>query len=350
VADPRSAGYQPVRHRPDVLDHVDPAFWIRWKHIGPRAEQAGGIDMTVVIGLAPGDRARAAVSLGTMLARSANQRLVVTAVVPEPWPPHPLRLDEEFLAHQASMAEKALADAQPVVGNYRLVDYVLRHARSVSSGLLDVAEENDASYVVLGSSPNAALNRVAIGGVADRILHSAGVPVVVAPRNSTFRPGDRLSRITVAFGRGDGDSDLLARATGRAMSVGAHLRVACFAVEPLVSFASLATLGSAAAEAETLITDRWVDYLKPIIVATLEQTTSYPSADTIDIAVGRGSSWADALTDIAWADDEILVIGTSSSPIGRLFLGSHAAKIVRNSPVPVMLVPRSVLDRPADSG
>jgi nucleotide-binding universal stress UspA family protein len=302
--------------------------------------------MTVVVGLSPGDRARPAVPLGAMLARSVNQRLVVTAVVPQPWPPHPLRSDEEFLAYQASMAEKALAESQPQVGNCRAVDYVLRHARSVSSGLLDVAEENDASYVVLGSSPNGALNRVAIGGVADRILHSAGVPVVVAPRGFTFRPGHRLSRITVAFGRGDGDSDLLARATDRAMSVGARLRVACFAVEPL---APLATLGGAAAEGQTLVTDRWVEYLKPIIAATLERTTSYPSADPIDIAVGRGSSWADALTDIAWTNDEILVIGTSSSPIGRLFLGSHAAKIVRNSPVPVMLVPRSVLNRPSQA-
>jgi len=281
-----------------------------------------------------------------MLARAADQRLVVTAVVPEPWPPHPLQADAEFLALQASMAEKALAEARPQVGDHRAVDFVLRRARSVSSGLLDVAEENEASYVVLGSSPHGAQNRVAIGGIADRILHSSGVPVVVTPRNSTLRPGQRLSRITVAFGRGDGDSDLLARATDRAMSVGADLRVACFAVEPL---APVATLGRAAAEAENLVTERWVDSLKPIIAATLQRTTNSPSADTVDITVGRGSSWADALTDVAWTDGEILVIGTSSSPIGRLFLGSHAAKIVRNSPVPVMLVPRSVLERPSSS-
>jgi nucleotide-binding universal stress UspA family protein len=255
-----------------------------------------------------------------------------------------LRTDERFLAYQTSMAEKALAEAQPQVGNHGAVDYVLRHARSVSSGLLDVAEENDASYVVLGSSPNGALNRVAIGSIADRILHSARVPVVVAPRDFTVRPGYRLSRITVAFGRGDGDSDLLARAVDRATSVNAHLRVACFAVEPL------AALGGSAAEAETLIAGRWVGYLKPMIAAALERTTSHPSADTIDITVGRGSSWADALADITWTNDEILVIGTSSSPIGRLVLGSHAAKIVRNSPVPVMLVPRSVLDRPPENG
>jgi nucleotide-binding universal stress UspA family protein len=303
--------------------------------------------MAVVVGLSPGDRAWPAVSLGAMLARSTNQRLVVTAVVAAPWPPRPSRAEQQFLAHQTSTAEKALTEARSQVGNHPAAEFVLRHGRSVATGLLDVAEENDASYVVLGSSPNGALNRVAIGGVADRILHSAGVPVLVAPRDFTFRPGYRLSRITVAFGRGDGDSDLLAQAADRAMSIGARVRVACFAVEPL---ASLATLGGAASDAEPLVAERWVDHLKPIIAAALERTTRPPSADDVDITVGRGPTWAAALADVSWTNDEILVIGTSSSPIGRLFLGSHAAKIVRNSPIPVMLVPRSVLDRPSAIG
>ena len=303
--------------------------------------------MTVVVGLSPGERVPPAVTLGAMLARSVNQRLVVTAVVPEPWPPNPYRSDEEFLTYQARAAEKALGEAQAQVGEYPMAEYVLRRARSVSSGLLDVAEENDASCVVLGSSSSGALNRVAIGGIADRILHSAGVPVAVAPRGFSFRPGRRLSRVTVAFGRGDGDSDLLAQATDRALAVGARLRVACFAVEPLAPIAT--ALAGAAADAEDLVTDRWVAYLKPIIAATLERTTSHPSVDAVDIAVGQGSSWAAALTDIAWTDDEILVIGTTSSPVGRLFLGSHAAKIVRHSPVPVMLVARSAVASPAES-
>jgi nucleotide-binding universal stress UspA family protein len=303
--------------------------------------------MTIVVGLSPADRAWPAVSLGAMLARSANQRLVVAAVVAAPWPPHPSLGEEQFLAHQASAAEKALTEARSQVGNHPAAEFVLRHARSVATGLLDAVEENDASYVVLGSSSHGALNRVAIGGVADRILHSAGVPVLVAPRDFTFRPGYRLSRITVAFGRRDGDSDLLARAADRAMSVGAHLRVACFAVEPL---ASLATLGGAAGQAETLLAERWVDHLKPIIAAALERATRSPLADNVDITVGRGPSWVAALADVSWTNDEILVIGTSSSPIGRLFLGSHAAKIVRNSPIPVMLVPRSVLGPASEDG
>jgi nucleotide-binding universal stress UspA family protein len=37
----------------------------------------------------------------------------------------------------------------------------------------------------------------------------------------------------------------------------------------------------------------------------------------------------------------VLVVGSSSiGPVARVFLGSRASKIVRNSPVPVVLVPR----------
>jgi nucleotide-binding universal stress UspA family protein len=58
--------------------------------------------------------------------------------------------------------------------------------------------------------------------------------------------------------------------------------------------------------------------------------------------VGQGGTWADALTALPWGSGEVLAVGTSSSAISRFFLGSHASKIVRNSPVPVYLWYRAV--------
>ena len=54
--------------------------------------------MTIVIGLAPNERGAAAVHLGSMLARSISDDVVVATVVPTPWPPHPDRLDDDYLA------------------------------------------------------------------------------------------------------------------------------------------------------------------------------------------------------------------------------------------------------------
>jgi len=40
----------------------------------------------------------------------------------------------------------------------------------------------------------------------------------------------------------------------------------------------------------------------------------------------------------------VLVVGSSSiGPVARVFLGSRATKIVRHSPVPVVVVPRGVV-------
>ena len=60
--------------------------------------------------------------------------------------------------------------------------------------------------------------------------------------------------------------------------------------------------------------------------------------------IGHGETWDEAVEDVEWADGDVLVVGSSSlGPIARVFLGSRAAKIVRHSPVPVVVVPRESL-------
>ena len=57
--------------------------------------------------------------------------------------------------------------------------------------------------------------------------------------------------------------------------------------------------------------------------------------------IGHGENWDEALEDVEWEEGDVLVVGSSSiGPIARVFLGSRASKIVRHSPVPVVVVPR----------
>ena len=57
--------------------------------------------------------------------------------------------------------------------------------------------------------------------------------------------------------------------------------------------------------------------------------------------IGHGSDWATALNDVEWHDGDLLVIGSSESrPVAHVFVGSRAAKIIRHTPVPVLIVPR----------
>jgi nucleotide-binding universal stress UspA family protein len=224
--------------------------------------------MTMVIGLAPNERGAAAVHLGSMLARSISDDVVVVTVVPSPWPPNPYRVDAGYLDHLTKAAEEALGTARTLIGPDLSVELVTHHARSVPSGLLDVARDRNATLVALGSSSRGVLGLVSLGGVAERILHSSDTPVTLAPRGfDTGTVNARVSRITVAFGRADKDSDLLLTAASVAEDIGATLRVAYFAVRPLT-----AATGTIEPAAEDLMVREWAGQLEGDIRQALSRS------------------------------------------------------------------------------
>src|ERR687891_707816 len=48
----------------------------------------------------------------------------------------------------------------------------------------------------------------------------------------------------------------------------------------------------------------------------------------------------DALHSLPWEEGEVLVVGSSRlGPVARVFLGSNSTKILRSSPVPVVVIP-----------
>ena len=87
----------------------------------------------------------------------------------------------------------------------------------------------------------------------------------------------------------------------------------------------------------------WLSEMRAATEETLAKVRELPDVPhDLAAAVGMGTNWAEAIEDIEWQDGEVLVIGSSSvGPVKRVFLGSRAAKIVRHSPVPVVVVPRA---------
>jgi nucleotide-binding universal stress UspA family protein len=300
--------------------------------------------MTILIGLAPGQKDDAALRLGSMLGRSTGEDVLVVAVVPAPWPPNPYQADKEYLTYQEARADKALARARAYLGtDLSGVEALLLRAESVAAGLLQVVKEREVSSVALGSSSTGVLGRVMLGGVAERILHTAELPVVVAPRAFHEGRARHVRQVSVAFGRADHDGGLLARAAAAAQDMSTPLRVVCFAVRPMAEF-----VGAMEPSNEQLVVEEWRKRLEDDIAAALEAAT-HPTegsdgrtvtATRVETVLGQGSSWSEALNDVSWSDGDLLVVGTSHGPLSRFFLGSHAAKIIRNSPVPVMLLPR----------
>ena len=69
----------------------------------------------------------------------------------------------------------------------------------------------------------------------------------------------------------------------------------------------------------------------------------------LETVIGVGSSWAEAIEDIEWDEGDVLVVGSIAlGPVARVFLGSRATKIVRHSPVPVVVLPSAAAEELAD--
>ena len=139
--------------------------------------------MTVLVGYSPEARGRGGLELAAMLARSSGDQLVVCCVVPDRWEtPSMARVDKEYADHLKGLAGAALADAQEILGDDAGAEYVVRTGRSVPSALMSEAETRGARVLVLGSSSHGSWGHIALGSVTDRLLHSARVPIAMAPR------------------------------------------------------------------------------------------------------------------------------------------------------------------------
>lgn len=294
--------------------------------------------MTLVVGYAPDERGRAALDLAAMLARSAGDDLVVCTVVPAPWLPGVARIDAEYQAYLDDLAKQALDQARANIAPDVQAVFSAKHARSAPSGLLDVADEHKATMIVLGSSSAGVFGHIASGSVSDRLLHSSPFPVALPTRG--FRTGatGKVTRVTVAYGGSEQADDLVMAAAVVAARMGASLRLASFAVRPRPPYT--AGVGRVADDA---LVGAWSESMQAAGRGALEQVGGLDAVPyQLEAVVGQGEDWGGALEDIEWRDGDVLVVGSSAiGAAARVFLGSRASKIVRHSPVPVVVVPRA---------
>jgi nucleotide-binding universal stress UspA family protein len=301
--------------------------------------------MTMIVGYAPDERGKSAVHLAAMLARASGDDVVVCAVVPAPWLPGMARVDAEYQAYLDSVADRTLDEARALVPDDITVTFVRHRARSSPAGLLEVAGEQAANLVVLGSSSAGVFGHVALGSVSDRLLHSSPISVALAPRGFRCKAGSTAGRVTAAYDGSEHADTLVVAAADIASRLAVPLRIASFAVSSRVAYTS--QLGT---EPEHLVLQEWTETMRERLGEVRKQVgaLSTPPRD-VESVIGRGESWASAIDDVAWDDGDVLVVGSSSiGPLAQVFLGSRATKILRHSPVPVVLVPRGRAEELAD--
>jgi nucleotide-binding universal stress UspA family protein len=293
--------------------------------------------MSLLVAYAPDGRGKAVLHLAGVLARSAEEELVVCAVVPAPWYPSPARVDAEYRDYLEQTARAALEKARAQLPSDLPATSLVHDARSAPAGLLEVAEERDASLIVVGSASAGGAGHVTLGSTTSRLLHSSPVPVAVAPRGFRCAPDARVTRVTAAFGGTEGAEELVIAAAGQAARVGAALRLVSFAVRARPPYTS-----GVGTEADEAMFREWAAEIEAAGRAALDTVAGLPAVPReLEIAIGRGETWEEALEDVEWTEGDVLVVGSSSmGPVARVFLGSRATKIVQHSPVPVAVVPR----------
>ena len=292
--------------------------------------------MTLTVAYAPDERGKTALHLASMLARSLGDELVVCSVVPAPWVPGMARIDAEYRKELDEIADQALELARKSLPGDVSARFERHSARSAPAGLLEIAKQHDAYMIVVGTSSAGLFGHISLGSVTSRLLHSSPVAVALAPRGFRSQPGAKVKRVTAAY---DGSaSGLLIAAARVAARVGASLRIASFAVWSRPAYTT--RLGT---DSEDLVLQEWITDLEKSAHAALEQVEELAKVPRqVETVVGHGESWEEAIDDVGWDDDDVLVVGSSAvGPIAQVFLGSRGSKILRNSPVPVVVVPHA---------
>ena len=292
--------------------------------------------MTVVVGYLAGKSGTAPLHLASSVARSLRTSLTVATIVPRPWTfPSTARVDAEYAAWADQLAADSAKEAQRELASITAPEDVVFHShahRSVSGGLIDVVNELDAEMLVLGSSANGQLGQVVVGSTADRLLHSCPVPVAIAPRGYRGPRGGNLTRITCGYPGTSESVAVVGRVAELAERLDIPLRVITFAVRGRTMYPPEVGL-----HAEDSVLAAWESQAAETLAGL---RTDGLVGENVPLQVVSGNGWDQAMDDAEWEDGEILALGTSPrAGIEHVFLGSRGTKILRVSPVPVLVLP-----------
>jgi len=303
--------------------------------------------VTVLLGWEAAEHAAGddgALRLAAGLAAAEQSPVVVATVVPpDPGGTLASRVDREYRQWRAALTATRQAEALTALRAAGVDDVrtAVVPASSVPSGLVDAARRYRARLLVLGAANEAPAGRFSAGSVAERLLHSSPVPLALAPRE--WAADAAPARLTCAWAGIERSREALAAARVFAERWEVPVRLVTFVPE------RAAMLPSATGPAmEQVVSEEWAAQVQ----GALDEVVSAwpgpgPAPQTLP---ARGAGWAGAMAAVPWVPGDVLVVGSSRiGPPARVFLGSTATKVLRVSPVPVLVVPRSADGSPTGS-
>jgi nucleotide-binding universal stress UspA family protein len=287
----------------------------------------------IVIGFDGTDSGEDALALGLVLARAARAVPLVAVVHPQEYPIGVGRVDAEWLAYMHQRAEELLGRARRLLGEEAGAEYREVAAASESRGLHDLAEQEQAEVVVVGSSHRGPLGRTYPGSTGDRLLQGSACPVAVAPRGLREQPPDGLGTVAVAYLDTAEARRALDVAVDLAGRVGARLRLVSVMPRPAEIF--MPVVGRDAEEAFMASTrevfQRGLDDALARVGGRVEASAELLEGEAVD-----------TLATLDRRDADLLVCGSRAyGPLRRVLLGGVSSHLLRRAALPLLVVPRS---------
>jgi nucleotide-binding universal stress UspA family protein len=279
----------------------------------------------VLAGVDGTDSGLDALALARQLAAAWGERLLVLCVYPQEQRSEAV---EEVRRH----VDAALAPARAAAGE------PAAEVRSVSStsparGLAELAEREGAGAVVVGSSNRGPIGRVLSSGTAERLLHGSACPVAVAPRGQRRRAGP-LRAPAVAYVDTPEGHEALAVAAELARRAGVPLTV--YSVVPVST--------------NWFVPDAIRDQDEALVPEEVRQEYRKALDDAVarvpeGVRAGAALLYGEVVDELSMLGErgaDLLVCGSRRyGPLRRVLLGSVSAALLRQSSVPVLVVPRA---------
>lgn len=265
---------------------------------------------------------RAAVQLAVELAAAQDVEVLAAHVYPRPASVGLRgRVFDKQIQQDLHDKGRAVIEGLDVEGVARRVLL----AGSPAQALHELAEDEQATLIVVGATHQRHIGRITPGSVASNLLHGAPCPVLVAPSGREPRP---IRTIAVAYDDGPQAKVALEHATRLARRFDAHLEIIAGAEHEI--FAGPAMV--AAADVEQLMRDE--------LAARVKAEADAITGIGVDTRIVTGPI-PSALVDAA-AGADLLVTGSRGyGPRHSVLVGGVSRYLADNAPCPVLVVPRA---------
>ena len=288
----------------------------------------------IIVGYDGEKESRDALAMAAMLARAGGGELLLACTIRADFPIAPGT--DRFFTAQEDAADQLLEDGAASLPDGLVAETRMILGSSPAQALHDLAEVESADLLAVGSTRRGAAGRVLAGSTAERLLHGAPCAIAVAPRGYAEQAVDTPRVIAVGFNMLPESRRALAYAKELAEASSATLRLVAVQEEDLL-FGYPDLPGEGGARVEIAIYDR-----KRLEEALGEAVDALPASLHAQgqVITGRPS---EVLADEAAKGADLLVVGSRGyGPIRRVLMGGTSAKLMRSSPCPVLVVPRSV--------